>query len=140
LSGLQFIEERRAFRASDVVEVVIGRLPLLLLISATLRTILAGLATPTEAAGIGAAGALVLSIAYGRLTWDGLQRAMLAPRCRMFVSWRHAFLGLPGDAVGVMSTSYFWNRAAICSAIFSPIVRLGVNSNRRSATTETDIR
>jgi TRAP-type mannitol/chloroaromatic compound transport system permease large subunit len=39
---------------------------------------LAGLATPTGAAGIGAAGALVLSIAYGRLTWDGLQRAMLA--------------------------------------------------------------
>jgi TRAP-type mannitol/chloroaromatic compound transport system permease large subunit len=59
-------------------EVVVGTLPLILLITATLGTILAGLATPTEAAGIGASGALVLSIAYGRFTWAGLQRAMLS--------------------------------------------------------------
>src|SRR5688572_31375306 len=40
-------------------EVVIGVVPLLGLIAATLGSILAGLATPTEAAGIGSLGALI---------------------------------------------------------------------------------
>lgn len=59
-------------------EVVIGTLPLLGLITATLGSIIAGLATPTEAAGIGSVGALVLAIAYGKFTLGGLQRALIA--------------------------------------------------------------
>ena len=47
-----------------LLEVLIGTVPLLALITATLGSILAGLATPTEAAGVGAAGALILMIAY----------------------------------------------------------------------------
>jgi TRAP-type mannitol/chloroaromatic compound transport system permease large subunit len=50
--------------------------PLLALITATLGSILAGLATPTEAAGVGAAGALILMLCYGRFTWPGFQRAL----------------------------------------------------------------
>ena len=49
-------------------EVVIGVVPLLALITATLGSILAGLATPTEAAGIGSAGALLLALAYRKLS------------------------------------------------------------------------
>jgi tripartite ATP-independent transporter DctM subunit len=59
-------------------EVVIGTVPLLALITATLGSILAGLATPTEAAGVGATGALVLMICYRRFTWSGLQHALQA--------------------------------------------------------------
>src|SRR5207244_6110497 len=59
-------------------EVAIGVLPLLLLITATLGSILAGLATPTEASGIGALGALILAIAYRRLTYAGLKRAVIS--------------------------------------------------------------
>jgi tripartite ATP-independent transporter DctM subunit len=58
-------------------ECAIGILPLGGLIAATLGTILAGLATPTEASGMGAAGAIILSIAFRKFTWAGLKRAML---------------------------------------------------------------
>jgi tripartite ATP-independent transporter DctM subunit len=57
-------------------EVAIGVVPLLGLITAALGSILAGLATPTEAAGIGSAGALLLALAYRKLTLGGLQRAL----------------------------------------------------------------
>jgi tripartite ATP-independent transporter DctM subunit len=59
-------------------EVVFGVLPLIGLIAATLGSILAGLATPTEAAGIGALGSVLLAAAYRRLNWPSLQRAMYA--------------------------------------------------------------
>jgi tripartite ATP-independent transporter DctM subunit len=59
-------------------EVAIGVLPLLGLIAATLGSILAGLATPTEASGIGSLGALILAAAYRRLTYAGLKRAVLS--------------------------------------------------------------
>jgi tripartite ATP-independent transporter DctM subunit len=72
------IEERVHSLPVMLGEIAIGTLPLLGLITATLGSILAGLATPTEAAGVGAAGALVLMIGYGRFTWPGLQRALHA--------------------------------------------------------------
>ena len=59
-------------------EVVIGVIPLLGLIAATLGSILAGLATPTEASGIGSLGALILAAVYRRLTYAGLKRAVLS--------------------------------------------------------------
>src|SRR5262245_56429980 len=57
-------------------EVMIGVLPLVGLIAATLGSILAGWATPTEASGIGALGALILAISYRRFTLAGLRRAL----------------------------------------------------------------
>jgi tripartite ATP-independent transporter DctM subunit len=57
-------------------EVLFGVVPLLGLIAATLGSILGGLATPTEAAGIGSVGALLLALAYRRLSFAGLQRAL----------------------------------------------------------------
>jgi TRAP-type mannitol/chloroaromatic compound transport system permease large subunit len=42
---------------------------------ATLGAILAGLTTATEAAALGAAGAILLVITYGRFTWRGLFQA-----------------------------------------------------------------
>jgi tripartite ATP-independent transporter DctM subunit len=70
------VEERVHSLPVMLREVVVGTVPLLGLITATLGSILAGLATPTEAAGIGALGALILAIAYGKFTLGGLQRAL----------------------------------------------------------------
>jgi len=71
-------KEERIHGAGRIVgEVLLGVVPLLGLIAATLGSILAGLATPTEASGIGALGALALALAYGKLTYAGVKRAVL---------------------------------------------------------------
>ncbi|HYN11841.1 MAG TPA: TRAP transporter large permease subunit, partial [Burkholderiales bacterium] len=61
-----------------VTEVLVGVVPLLVLIGAVLGSMLAGLATPTEASAIGAFGAFLLTVAYGRFTWAGFKRAVLS--------------------------------------------------------------
>jgi len=71
-------EDRITDPVRIVREVVVGVLPLLGLIAATLGSILAGLATPTEAAGIGALGATILAACYGRLSYAGMQRAVVS--------------------------------------------------------------
>jgi tripartite ATP-independent transporter DctM subunit len=69
--------DERIYSAGHIArEVIVGTLPLLGLITATLGSIIGGLATPTEAAGIGSVGALILAIAYGRFSLGGLQRAL----------------------------------------------------------------
>ena len=71
--------------------------PLAVLIMAVLGAILFGLATPTEAAAVGALGALVLAAAYRALTWQRLKEgAFLTARtsaivCYLFIgSWTFA--------------------------------------------------
>jgi tripartite ATP-independent transporter DctM subunit len=59
-------------------DVALGVVPLVGLIAGTLGSILAGLATPTEAAGVGAAGAMLLAAAYRKLTWKGLLHGVRA--------------------------------------------------------------
>jgi len=61
-----------------VWEVLVGVVPLLGLITATLGSILAGLATPTEASAVGALGAGILAAAYRRLTIAGIKQALLS--------------------------------------------------------------
>ena len=72
------VEERVHSFGTIIKEVLIGVVPLLGLITATLGTILAGLATPTEASAIGAFGATVLAIAYRKLTYEGMKRAVIS--------------------------------------------------------------
>ena len=72
------VEERVHSASVMIKEVLIGVVPLIALIGAALGSILAGLATPTEAAGIGALGAALLALAYGRLTYAGVKRAILS--------------------------------------------------------------
>ena len=71
-------EERVSSLYQLLREVAIGVVPLLALIGATLGSILAGLATPTEASAIGALGAMLLAIAYRKVTYAGLKRAVLS--------------------------------------------------------------
>jgi tripartite ATP-independent transporter DctM subunit len=72
------VEERVHSASVMIKEVLIGVVPLIALIGAALGSILAGLATPTEAAGIGALGAALLALAYGRLTFAGVKSAILS--------------------------------------------------------------
>jgi tripartite ATP-independent transporter DctM subunit len=51
--------------------------PFLLLIVAVLGSLYGGVATPTEAAGVGAAAALAIAAGYRTLTWTGLRTACL---------------------------------------------------------------
>ena len=57
-------------------ELVLGVLPVAALIFATLGSIIAGMATPTEGAAAGAFGSLILTSVYRRLTWKGLKQSM----------------------------------------------------------------
>ena len=70
------VEERAGSAAEIVRELFVGIIPLAVLILAVLGSILGGLATPTDAAAMGALGALVLAIAYRRLTWGRLKTAV----------------------------------------------------------------
>ncbi len=71
-------EERVHSLPAMLREVAVGVLPLVGLIAAALGSILAGLATPTEAAGIGALGAMLLAAGYGKLSYTGMKNVVLA--------------------------------------------------------------
>jgi len=72
------MDERVHSLPAMIMEVLIGVVPLLALISATLGSILMGLATPTEASAVGALGAMLLAAAYRKLTYAGLKQALLS--------------------------------------------------------------
>ncbi|WP_461211215.1 TRAP transporter large permease [Desulfocurvus sp. DL9XJH121] len=59
-----------------MVDLVKGVVPLVLLIGATLGSILAGLATPTEASACGAFGSLVLVLAYRKFKFKAFRESM----------------------------------------------------------------
>ncbi len=62
--------------------------PLALLILGVLGSILAGIATPAEAAGVGSFGGLVLATLYRALTWQRLKEAVfLTARTSAMVCW-----------------------------------------------------
>ncbi len=62
--------------------------PLFLLIVGVLGTILAGIATPAEAAGVGSLGGLILAAFYRALTWQRLKEAVyLTARTSAMVCW-----------------------------------------------------
>ena len=72
------LEERQASFLIVLKEVFLGMVPLGILISATLGSILMGYATPTEAASVGAMGAFGLAVAYGKFTFAGLKAACIS--------------------------------------------------------------
>jgi len=57
-------------------QIITGIVPVAALILSVLGSIVAGLATPTEAAGVGALGALVLAAIYRKLTWVNFKGAL----------------------------------------------------------------
>ena len=92
-------EERAASFVAMIRELVVGMVPLTLLISATLGSILAGIVTPTEAAAMGASGAILLSIAYRRFTLAGLKAAVFST---MTTSSMVLFLAVGSNVFGAI--------------------------------------
>ncbi|MBF0284761.1 MAG: TRAP transporter large permease subunit [Magnetococcales bacterium] len=70
------LEERLAYRGQLGRRVLRALVPPMFLILAVLGSILAGVATPTEAAGMGAAGALLLALLEGQLGLERLREVM----------------------------------------------------------------
>ncbi len=84
-------------RAKIYLQLLTSFVPLTLLIMLVLGSILGGLATPAEAAAMGALGGLVLAVLYRSLTWLKLKESVFltakatAMVCWMFVgSWTFA--------------------------------------------------
>ena len=82
-------------RAEDVppaakiyFDLLISFVPLTLLIAAVLGSILGGLATPAEAAAMGALGGLILAVLYRSLTWTKVKESVfLTAKSTAMVCW-----------------------------------------------------
>ena len=75
-------------RAEIIREVMVSFLPLFSLIILVLGTILAGLATPAEAAAVGAFGAIVLSVFYRTLKWKNFKESVfLTAKTTAMIMW-----------------------------------------------------
>jgi tripartite ATP-independent transporter DctM subunit len=92
-------DERVSSLGTLAREVVIGVLPLALLISCTLGSILGGLATPTEAASVGASGAMLLGFAYRRLSLKGIKQAAIST---LITSSMVLFLAVASNVFGAV--------------------------------------
>ncbi len=68
-------EERASSYRAIIREFLVSIVPLGALILCTLGSILAGLATPTEAAAVGASGSVLLTVLYRQLTWERFKEA-----------------------------------------------------------------
>lgn len=71
------VEERAPNMAHIWKEFLLGLVPPAALVFSALGSIMFGLATPTEGAACGAAGALFLTMAYRRLTFSKLRQALI---------------------------------------------------------------
>ena len=70
-------EERPESMAHVFREFFLGLVPPAALVFSALGSILFGFATPTEGAGMGALGGLLLALAYRKLSWKGLFDALI---------------------------------------------------------------
>jgi tripartite ATP-independent transporter DctM subunit len=119
------VEERVTSVYLILKEVAVGVLPLFLLIGFTLGSILAGLATPTEAAGVGAAGALILAVVYRKLSYAGLKQACISA---MTTSSMVLLLAVTSNIFGAVFArlgTANWITQAMVSMPVPPIVMLG---------------
>jgi tripartite ATP-independent transporter DctM subunit len=92
-------EERAGSLKDIVVELTMGMLPHIILIVATLGTIVWGWATPTEAAAMGVVGAAFLAVVYGQFTWQRLKDATYNT---LLQSSTVLFLAVAGNVFGAV--------------------------------------
>jgi tripartite ATP-independent transporter DctM subunit len=105
-------EERTHTVVQKLGMVVTSLIPPMFLIFMVLGSIVAGVATTTEAAGLGAIGAMMLALAYGRLNWQAIvdsATATMKITCMVMVlflggnAFQSIFMGLGGgDAVSTI--------------------------------------
>jgi tripartite ATP-independent transporter DctM subunit len=92
-------EERQTSFRIVLWECVVGLVPVTMLTLATLGVILAGLATSTEAAAMGALGSILLVIAYGRFS---LRALLAACNSTLAVSAMVLFLAVASNVFGAV--------------------------------------
>jgi len=81
-------EEEIPERSVIIREVLVSFVPLFSLIILVLGTILAGLATPAEAAAVGAFGSIVLSLFYRTLKWKNFKESVfLTAKTTAMIMW-----------------------------------------------------
>lgn len=95
------LAERVTSKAELMREVLLGVVPLAVLIGFTLGTILAGLATPTEAAACGAFGATVLAVVYRKFTLKALKSTAIST---LITSSMVLFLAVSSSVFGAVFT------------------------------------
>ncbi len=97
-------------------------LPVMALIGVVLGSIYLGIATATEAAGLGVVGALIVSIVQGSMNWQVLQQSLLGATrlyCMIalilagsaFLTLSMGYIGLPrnlAEFIGGLGLSQFW--------------------------------
>ena len=117
-------EERLVSMKAKLWEFLVGMVPLGVLIAGTLGSILGGLATPTEAASMGSAGALVLALAYRKLTWEKMRKAAIGT---LQTSSMVIFLGVASNVFGAvfarLGSADFMTKTLLALP-FSPFVML----------------
>lgn len=72
------IEERAENFGIVLKELMVGVVPVVVIILATLGVILAGIATPTDAGAMGAFAVLLLTLLYRQMSWERLKKAVYA--------------------------------------------------------------
>ena len=103
-------KEERVFNWIQKLKMItVSLMPPIALILMVLGSIVAGIATPTEAAGMGSVGSLLLALGYGKLTWravrDASQSTLLTTAMVMTLflggnAFQSIFMGLGGgDAI-----------------------------------------
>jgi TRAP-type mannitol/chloroaromatic compound transport system permease large subunit len=90
-------QERAAPLLKKTTDLFLSMLPPLFLILAVLGSIFAGIATPTEAAGVGAVAATLLAVIYRHFNWRVLQNVVL----------QTVILSAPGGKWGIFAIVMF---------------------------------
>lgn len=132
----QIAPERTKASLKDMVFAIRDMWPMILLIFMVLGTIYLGVATPTEAAALGAAGSLVLAAFYRRLNWEIMKRSTLnaveITSWMMFIVLGTTLVGTGLASLGVPRQLGQWvaslplNRIAIFAAVILMYIVLGM--------------
>jgi tripartite ATP-independent transporter DctM subunit len=120
------MEERAETYGQIVKEFFAGVVPLSVIIFAALGSIIAGMATPTEAAAMGATGAVLLSVLYRRLNYPMLRDAA---RQTLQTSSLVLFLAVASNIYGAVFTRLGTSQMladALVSLPVPPLAMLGL--------------
>ena len=117
-------DERPTSWAIVIKEMFFGMIPLGMLITCTLGSILLGLATPTEAASAGCFGAFLLALAYRKFTFAGIKSACIST---MNTSSMVLFLAVTSNIFGAVFTrlgTAQWITRSLLALPLPPILML----------------
>jgi len=117
------LAERATSYGQIVREFFAGVVPLAAIIFAALGSIIAGLATPTEAAAMGAAGAVLLTLLYGRLNYTMVRDAAIKT---LQTSSLVLFLAVASNVYGAVFTRLGTSTMIANTLLALPVPPLGM--------------